>query len=65
MAKSHKMSDIEEIIIYAVVFVVLFLIGGAIGCASLPPFEGRFYISGLVFAIFATGAGTLILKARF
>jgi hypothetical protein len=59
------MPNIEEIIVYAIVFVVLFLIGGAIGCASLPPFEGRFYISGLVFAIFATGAGTLILKARF
>lgn len=59
------MTDIEGIIVYAVVFVVLFLIGGTLGAASFPPFEGRFYISGLVFAIFATGAGTLIFKARF
>lgn len=58
------MDDVPEIIIFAGVFVALFIIGGTIGCASLPPFQGRFYISGFLFAVFGTGAGYLIIKIR-
>lgn len=58
------MIDAEGILGYGLVFLVLVIIGGIIGSLSLPPFEGRFYISGIVFAIFGTGAGTLILKGR-
>jgi len=47
---------------FALVFVVTFLIGGIIGVASLPEFPGRFFISGLVFGAFATGAGSIIFK---
>ena len=47
---------------YALVFVVLFFLGGVIGYFSLPEFPGRFYVSGLIFSIFATGAGKLILN---
>lgn len=54
---------VEEIIIYAVVFMVLFFIGGLLGVASLPEFAGRFFISGFLTAIFGTGAGTLFIKA--
>jgi len=56
------MSDSEAIISYGAVFIALFIFGGFIGALSLPSFEGRFFISGLVFAIFGTGAGTLIVK---
>lgn len=56
------MADVEGILVYGLVFVVLVIIGGIIGSTSLPPFDGRFYISGIVFAIFGTGAGTLILR---
>ena len=35
---------------------------GIIGVFSLPEFSGRFFISGLVFGVFATGAGTIVLK---
>lgn len=59
------MADSEAIVIYAAVFMVLFIIGGLIGSASLPPFEGRFFISGFLIAVFGTGAGTLILKVVF
>ena len=52
------MSNIEA----GLVFLGLVIIGGIIGYQSLPPFDGRFYISGIVFAIFGTGAGTLILR---
>ena len=58
------MADVEGILVYGLVFVVLVIIGGIIGSISLPPFDGRFYISGIVFAIFGTGAGTLLLKGR-
>jgi hypothetical protein len=53
----------EEIIVYAIVFVGLFIIGGLIGIASLPVFAGRFFISGFLVAVFGTGAGTLFIKA--
>jgi len=52
----------QEIIWFAIVFLVLFFIGGILGSLSLPEFSGRFYISGLLFAIFGTGAGALIIK---
>ncbi len=45
----------------AVLFVVLFFIGGIIGSLSLPEFPGRFYISGLVFAAFGLGLGNIII----
>ena len=56
------MNDGETIIVYAGVFLILFIIGGIIGSASLPEFPGRFFISGLLFAIFGTGAGVLIIN---
>lgn len=57
------MSDPEEIITLGIAFVVLFFIGGIVGVASLPDFQGRFYLSGLVVASFGTGGGSLIIKA--
>ncbi len=57
------MPDVEEIITLAIVFIVLFILGGIIGSASLPPFDGRFFISGFVVAVFGTGAGTVIIRA--
>jgi hypothetical protein len=39
------MSDTEGILGYGLVFFVLVIIGGIIGSTSLPPFDGRFYIS--------------------
>jgi len=50
---------------YALVFLVMFFIGGIIGAFSLPEFSGRFFVSGLVFGVFATGAGTVVLKLVF
>lgn len=50
---------------YALVFLVMFMIGGIIGVFSLPEFSGRFFVSGLVFGVFATGAGTIVLKLVF
>ena len=58
------MIDAEGILELGLVFLVLFIMGGIFGSFSLPSFDGRFYISGIVFGIFATGAGTLILKGR-
>ena len=46
----------------AVLFLILFFIGGIIGVLLLPEFPGRFYISGLIFGAFGTGAGKLILN---
>ena len=46
----------------AVIFVALFFIGGVIGVLSLPAFEGRFYISGLVFAAFGLGLGNIVIN---
>jgi len=51
-----------DIVVYAVVFVILFLIGGAIGAWCFPQIPGIFYIAGILFAIFGTGAGTLIIN---
>ena len=58
----NKKAQGGEILAYAIVFVALFFIGGIIGSLSLPAFEGRFYISGLIFSIFGTGAGVFIFK---
>jgi len=55
----------EAAIIFAVVFIILFFLGGLVGLFSLPSFPGRFYLSGLVLAIFGTGAGALIVKVVF
>ena len=52
----------DNVMNFAVVFVVLFIVGGIVGSLSLPEFEGKFFISGFVFAVFGTGAGNLILK---
>ncbi len=51
-----------EIVVYALVFLALFFIGGIIGVASFSEFEGRFFISGSILGIFGTGAGLLIIK---
>ncbi len=59
---SNKKAQGGEIVLYAIVFVVFFIIGGIIGSLSLPEFPGRFYVSGLVFSIFGTGAGIFIIK---
>ncbi len=58
----NKKGQGEEIVVYAVVFLGLFFIGGIIGSLSLSEFSGRFFISGLIFAIFGTGAGAFIIK---
>jgi len=47
---------------YAIVFLIMFFIGGAIGYLCWPQIPGIFYIAGLVFAAFATGAGKLIIN---
>jgi len=52
----------EEIIVYAAIFVILFILGGIVGVLFLPPFSGRFYISGLIFGVFGTGAGAVLIK---
>ena len=41
----NKKAQGGEIIVYAIVFVILFFIGGIIGSFSLPEFSVRFYIS--------------------
>ena len=61
----NKKGQGAEIVVYAVVFVILFFIGGLIGVMSLPKFEGRFFISGLIFSIFGTGAGAFVIKVIF
>jgi len=53
----------EDILGYALVFLIMFFIGGFIGYLSWPQIPGIFYIAGLIFAAFATGAGTIIIKA--
>jgi len=45
----------------ALLFVILFFVGGFVGVLSLPAFPGRFYISGLVFGLAATGFVNLII----
>ena len=52
----------EDVPLFAVVFFILFIVGGIIGGLSLPDFDGRFFVSGLIFAAFGTGAGNLIFK---
>jgi len=56
------MADVLE---YAIVFLIMFFIGGAIGYISFPQIQGIFFIAGLIFAIFATGAGRLIIYLIF
>jgi hypothetical protein len=58
----NKKAESGEIIIYAILFVILFFVGGIIGSLSLPEFPGRFYISGLIFSAFGTGAGVFVIK---
>lgn len=48
----------------AILFVTLFFFGGIIGSLSLPEFQGRFYISGLIFAAFAMGMGKLVIHSH-
>jgi len=45
----------------SLLFLVLFIIGGIFGSASLPYFQGRFFISGIVFALAAMGLVQLII----
>lgn len=54
-----------EIVLFAVVFVILFFVGGIAGVASLPQFPGRFFISGLLVGAFGTGAGAFVIKVIF
>jgi len=61
----NKKGEELNILGYALVFVVMFILGGIIGSISLPEFSGRFFISGLIFGAFATGAGTVVLKFIF
>ena len=44
----------------AIIFVALFFIGGVLGSLSLPIFEGRFFISGLIFASLGVGVGSIV-----
>lgn len=52
----------QAVLINALVFLALLVVGGMIGYLSLPAFQGRFFVSGMLVAIFGTGAGFLILK---
>ena len=45
----------------AIIFVVLFFLGGIIGFFSFPAFTGRFFISGLLFASLGIGVGNIVL----
>jgi len=59
----NKKGQAEMIIVYAGVFVGLFIIGGLIGLAALPEvIPARFWISGFAIAVFGTGAGTLLIQ---
>jgi hypothetical protein len=58
----NKKAQGGEILAFAIVFVVLFFIFGIIGSLSLPDFPGKFFISGMVGAIFGTGAGALVIR---
>ncbi|MCA9485912.1 MAG: hypothetical protein KC506_03650, partial [Nanoarchaeota archaeon] len=44
----------------AVIFIGLFFLGGIIGHFSLPEFPGRFFISGLVFAVAGMGFSSIV-----
>lgn len=59
------MSDSETIVVCAIVFVILFIIKGIAGSIFLPDLSGRFFIAGVIFAVFGTGAGSLIFKFVF
>lgn len=43
----------QDLIIYAVAFVVIFLLGGFVAMASLPEFSGRFFVGGGVLVALA------------
>lgn len=45
----------------AIIFVVLFFFGGILGSASLPVFDGRFFVSGIIFASLGVGIGSVVL----
>ena len=47
----------------AIIFVALFFIGGIISVFALPPFTGRFFICGLIFA--AVGIGVTSVAFHF
>ena len=49
-------------VIYAFVFLFLFIIGGVIGLLTLSGIPYSFWISGFLIAVFGTGAGTLIIS---
>lgn len=51
-----------NVLSYALVFLVMFFIGGTIGYFCFPQIPGIFFIAGLVFAAFATGAGKLVIN---
>ena len=47
---------------YAVIFIITFFIGGIIGYICFPYHPGVFFIAGIIFGAFATGAGRLIIN---
>ena len=47
------------------VFFVMFILGGSIGMVSMPDFPGRFFITGLLFAIFSTYSGIYLNSVVF
>jgi len=59
------MGDGKTIITYAIVFIVLFFVGGIIGTITLPDFPGRFFVAGLIIGAFGTGAGSIIFNVIF
>jgi len=65
MLESKSGQSADDFLAYAIIFLMLFVIGGIIGVIFLPSFTGRFYISGLIFGILGTGAGTIIIKIIF
>lgn len=56
-------NDLAHVVLYAVVFLVLFVIGGLLGAAMLPlPAGIGFRVGGIAVGAFGTGAGTLVLR---
>lgn len=56
---------LKQLWFFAVIFMLLFFVGVSLGVISLPEFLCRFFVSGLVFGAFGTGAGTFILGFVF
>lgn len=54
------------VVLFALVFLALFFVGGFLGAIFLPvPGGVGFWAGGLTLGAFGTGAGTLVISKRF